>query len=254
MATYIIAYAYGRMLFSVTQEWWTSSDASFRFPGNELEDYARPVLDLLSMLMLSWLLTPVVTFAAIVLTSAGEAPKHTGRFSISGLIGFATTAAVAIAWIQFLTSDLAPQTYYSHLSHTDAIKEWIGASLPFKIPQTIAATVILFGLTKRWWSVIPAFVAAIALDGIGTSIVASIAEQVTGHQQGGILGGSIVDRYLYTFGRSITVVSAFSTARLLGVRPTVCCYKPQDDATEQSDARETSASSILKSESTPRSP
>ena len=62
MAIYIAAYAYGRMLCSARQDWWTTSDAVFRFPGNTLEDYARPAIDLLCLVMFAWLCIPVAIF------------------------------------------------------------------------------------------------------------------------------------------------------------------------------------------------
>jgi hypothetical protein len=247
VATYIIAYTYGRMLFSTTQDWWSASDGIFRLPGSEVKDYARPALDLLSLVMFTWLLTPVVIVTATVLSSTDEAPDRTRRFSISGLMGFMTIAAIAISWISFLTSDLAPQTYYSHLSQADAIKEWIGMHLPFTLPPLVAVMVMLFGLTKRWWLAMLTLLGAIALDGFGSGIVASILEQLTGQQHGGILGGPTVDHWLYVCGRSLTAWCAFATARLMGVRPTIGGRESQSRATEPRGEREPPMTPVLKS-------
>lgn len=236
VVTYIVAFAYGRMLFSATQDWLNPSEAIFRFPGSKLEDYARPALDLLSLMMFTWLLTPVVIFSEAALSHSDEESKRSGRFSIYGLIGFTTAAALAIVWIRFLTSNLAPQTAYSHLSPTDAIREWIGTYLPFTIPPLIAATVILYGLTKRWWLALLAFGCAVVLDGFGTGMVAFAVQNITGEQQGGILGGSHIDRWLYVCGRSLTTCCAFSTARLMGVRPIFGNCETQNIATEPSVA------------------
>ena len=236
VAVYMIAYAYGRMLFSTTQDWLNASDATFRFPGGKLEDYARPALDLLSVMMFAWLLTPVAILSEAVLSDSDDGSKRSGRFSISGLIGFTTIAAFAIVWIRFLTSEFAPQTAYSHQSPSDAIKEWIGTYLPFTIPPLIAASVILFGLTKRWWVALLGFLCAMILDGLGTTLVASALQYLTGQQQGGILGGAPIDRWLYICGRSLTVCCAFSTARLMGVRPIFRNRETQNTATEPSVA------------------
>ncbi len=170
---YLLSYAYGRMLFSATQDWMIISDATFRFPGSERNDYARPALDLLSLLMDVWLLAPILILTEFLLAGSGNRTRRTNRFSISGILLFTTTAAIAFAWIKFLTSNLAPQTYYSHLSQSEAIKDWLGNYLPSKIPQVIAAMTIMYGLSKRWWLALLLFLLAISLDSMGTKIVTS---------------------------------------------------------------------------------
>ena len=219
VACYIICFTYGRMLFSATQDWLTTSGASFRFPGTRHDDYGRPALDLLSLLMFVLLLTPVVVITRLVLSRHREATKQASRFSISGLVMFTTISAIAFVWIRLLTSSLAPRTYFSHLSQSDAIKEWLGSYLPVSIPELLAAIVILCGLTKQWWVTALVLLAAITLDALGTQCVMTVLEFFTGRQNSSILGRSAVDRWLYVSGRSITVYCAFVTAALMGIRP-----------------------------------
>jgi hypothetical protein len=231
VVTYIIAFAYGRMLFSSTQTWWLSLNTAFRFPGNEFADFSRPMLDILSLMMTAWLLLPFVSLAAMSLCSTDQAPKRTQHFSISGMIGFTMLAAIVLVSIRFLTSDFAPQTYYSERSEADAIKEWVG-DLPFRIPPLMAAIMILFGLMNRRRLLTLAFLGAVALDGIGSFIVAGIAEQVTGQKYVSIPGNTLADYTLFVCGRSIIVGAAFSTAILLGVRPSIGYRNPQNNVTE----------------------
>jgi hypothetical protein len=77
-----------------------------------------------------------------------------------------------------------------------------------------------------------AFLGAVALDGIGSFIVAGIAEQVTGQKYVSIPGNTLADYTLFVCGRSIIVGAAFSTAILLGVRPSIGYRNPQNNVTE----------------------
>ncbi len=135
------------------------------------------------------------------------------------MIAFTTIAAVTIVWIKFLASDFAPKTAYSDLSPSMVMKQWIGNYLPFEIPPLLAAILILYGISKRWWWAVPAFFVALALDALGTHAVATALEYISGQPQGGILGGSARDRWAYVGGRSLTTFCAFATASWLGVRP-----------------------------------
>ncbi len=215
---YLSAYAYGRMLFSATQDSIIKPDAIFRFPGSQVNDYARPSLDLLYLLTEIWLFLPLMILTGGVLASANESTQRVRRFSISGVIGFTTLAAIVIAWIGYLGSPLAPQTYFSRLSKGQAMTAWLGSQLPLAIPPLISAVVILHGFTRRWWLAPLALGVAFLVDMVGTKILVTLLESATGKQHGGILGGSQLEAILYMAGRTLTVFIAFWIATLAGVR------------------------------------
>lgn len=222
VACYIVAFTYGRMMFTATQNWLRSSDANFRLPGMEQSDFALPSMLLLTLLLYTWLLTPMVIFTSAVLSCSKGSMKRSSRFSITDLFGFTTMAAIALVWTSFLTSNLAPRTYYSHLSQSDALKELLGIQLPLTVPPLIASMVILYGFTMRWWLTLLAFAGAFALDVLGTTIVATVAELITGGQPSHVLRGFHIDRWVFICGRSSTVYCAFLAATAFGVRPKFC--------------------------------
>lgn len=242
VATYIFAYTYGQMLASASQDWWINLYANFRFPGGQFEDYARPAIDLLELLTWICLLAPIVILSGFSLTGSAEL-KRTNRFSISALSGFTTAAAIVLLLIAFLTSDFAPLTAYSHLSYTDFIKEWIETFLSYETVPLIAAVVILYGLSKRWSLGLLAFLAVIALDGLGRLIVLSVEHFMTGQHQN-ILGGNPIDRWLSLCGCQLTIFCAFSIAMLMGIRPGLRSHKIQTIAAGQCVAPDFSATRI----------
>ncbi len=232
IAIYIVASAYGRMLFSATQDSWTYSDKGFTWPGGTLHDYHWAVFDVLIVMMFALLLKPIVSLMGIMLADSEEANKPVARLSISGIMLYMTAIGFLVFWIKLLASDEWAQNRVGGLTQSATFKLWLGEYLPFTIPPVAAATVMLIGLMKRWWIAIIFIVAATALDMICTGIVGSIAEQLTGERQGGIVGGSTPDRWYYICGRSITVAMALSTARLLSVRPISASPKVHSSAAD----------------------
>lgn len=219
VAVYVAAYTYGRMLFSATQDWWVDQNAGFRWPGLDYQDYARPAIDLVSIVMLTWLVIPVVVFLRIQLASPDELAPRERRFTMFGLIGFVTTVAVGMGMIQFLATEYAPETAYSYGSPSSVLWNWLTTNLPYKLSPLAAAVLVLWGLTKRWWMAPLVLGLAICVDALGTQLIAFIIEQTTGESKGGILGDSHSSRWLYVGGRTFTLWGAFAVARLLNVRP-----------------------------------
>lgn len=219
IAVYVASSAYGRMLFTATQNAWASSDASFTWPGGKLLDYHWAASDLLIVMIFALVLGPIVGMAGIVLTNAHDAATTHARLSILSIIMYMSAVGVAIVWMKFLGSDLWPHNQLGGYSQVKVFQRWLADYVPFALPQVVSAYVMLIGFMNRWRWAIAAALAAMFLDMVGSGVIGSVAEQLTGKRHGGVVGGASMDRWYYICGRSITVATALSTARLLGVRP-----------------------------------
>ncbi|MBI1246852.1 hypothetical protein GC197_03280 [bacterium] len=218
-AIYLVAFSYGRILFDATQERWIDPESYIHLPGTRFEDFARPAIDTLMVLMMAWLLTPIAMICLAELSTPTEPATRSRHFSIWGLIGFVTLAAIIMGWVQLLASDFAPQTNYSNASTAKALQIWLGQYAPMHIPHLLAAMLIMFALTKRWWWALAALPAAILFDALCTQLIIYVVKQFNGNAQFGILSNANLNRWLYITGRSLTLWSALCTASLLGVRP-----------------------------------
>ncbi len=216
---YLTAYAFGRMFFSSTQDWWVNADDTWRLPGSKAEDYARPAIDLLMLLMSTWLVTPLAILVRLRLSADDQNSGTIKRLSISNLMVLMTVAALSLAWVRFLTTEFAPSTYYRHLTQVAAIKLWIGEYLPQLLPPLLAIFLVAYGLTKNGWQMVFIFALAFLIDVIGTRSIESIQQALHGVRGTGILSGNLRDALLYIGGRTSIHIIALTGAATLGVRP-----------------------------------
>ncbi|MBI1246853.1 hypothetical protein GC197_03285 [bacterium] len=216
---YILAFGYGRMLLYASEHQWTNPSVGFHLPGTHLADYEWPAIELWIVLMMAWMLTPVAMVCSTELASSKDPVKGSRRFSILAMIGFVTTAAIAMGWVRFLTSDFAPQTGYNGLATSQALMRLTRNYAPFYLASLVATVWILLGLSKRWrWSVL-VLVSAILLNALLARLVAYVIELISGKPPGNIAISLTFDSWLFISGRMLTVWGAFCVARLLGVKP-----------------------------------
>jgi len=225
-AIYLLAYTYGRMLFSATQDWLIQpvnlgeSSVAFRWPGALLQDYARPALDLLTLLVLVWLFVPVFTVTRSALAGDHDQLKARGTFSIASILGWTTVAAIILLWIRFLTWEgLSPRTMYTNMTPTKALTEYFVEYMPSLM--IVAATILLlvWGWSGRWWLALIALAGALLLDSFGHKLFFAILEWVTGKsRQGNVLTGSALEHWSFIAGSKGIVWTVFGVARLTGVR------------------------------------
>lgn len=217
---YLAAFAYGQALFHPVQELWVAPEKTFQFPRLRIEDFSLSLLWLLMLLPAVCVLTPMMIFSKASLSTSNQHPEPSGQFSILGLIGFTTTTAIGIGLIQLFTMEDAPNSVFRGLSMTEAIYEWLGKDFPYLLPPTLAAMVIMFGLSKPWrWAAV-VLIVAVVVDGLGTLLIDNLFLQITGQREGGVVSQSVSDCWFYVTGRTLIVWLALSMAKILDVCPT----------------------------------
>ena len=224
-ASYLFAFTYGRMLFGATQDWLSGSRSVetpniFRWPGAQLQDYARPSLDLLTLLMLVWLLVPIFTLTRSRIADKESRLDVRSTFSIASILGWTTVAALILMWIKFLTwKDVAPRTAYSYMTSTQALIEYFREYVPSMVITAAAIFLVMWGWSGRWWRPLVALTGAILLDSFGHTILYAILKWVTGDaNQSSVFVGSALEHWSFVGGRNAIVWAAFGMARVTGVR------------------------------------
>jgi hypothetical protein len=221
VVVYLAAYTYGRLLFSATQDWLDARDASsasYPWPGANWDDYARPAIDLLTVLMLFWLLLPMFLLCRGLLTEKKSNPE--GRpFSISFLFGWTAIAAVTLVWIRFLTWEgVAPHTAFSSASATALLVRTLTQRLPGRAVIAVAAMLMIIAWPRRWWVPLVALVATVLLDAYGHRALFWTVEYFTGQEAGSrVLTEPTLRRWSYFTGRNFIVWIAFGAAHWTGV-------------------------------------
>lgn len=228
-ATYVVAFAYGRMLFSAVQDWliqrgtggngW-AEPAPFRWPGGSLEDYARPALDLLALLVLVWLLVPIFTLVRGSLVDEKSEVKSAGTYSLASILGWTATAALILVWIRLLTwKGVSPQTAYSYMTPTQALTEYVVDYLPSSLIVVAWVFLLAWSWSGKWWLPIAALVGALLIDSFGHKALYALLTWTRGSSfTGGVLAGPALEHWSYVAGRTCMAWGAFGLARLLGVR------------------------------------
>jgi small-conductance mechanosensitive channel len=218
---YLAAYTYGRLLHSATQDWLRSHDdrgVSFPWPGANWDDYARPAIDLLSVLMLVWLLVPMFAICRGFLAD-GALNSRRKPISIAFLFGWTAVAAVILLWIRFLTWEgVAPKTAFSSASATALLVQNLTQKLPSKAVIAVAVMLMVLAWPRKWWLPIVAFIVALLLDSFGHGAIFWTVEYFTGHEAGSnVLTGAAMRRWSYFAGRNFIVWIAFGAAHLTGI-------------------------------------
>jgi len=226
-ADYLFAYTYGRMLFEAVQDWLVQSGPSgrvatnaFRWPGTTLDDYARPALDLLTLLVLVWLLVPVFTITRGALADKKHDPNVSGTFSIASILGWTTTAAAILVWIRFLTwKGVSPETAYSFMTPTQALTEYVVEYLPSMLIEVACVFLLVWGWSGKWWLPFVTLAGALLIDSFGHKALYAVLEWTRGSSfSGNVLTGSALEHWSYIAGRNCMVWTAFGVARITGVR------------------------------------
>jgi hypothetical protein len=185
-----------------------------------VQDYARPALDLLTLLMLVWVLVPVLTMARGALTDERDETRIRGAFSIASIFGWTTAAAMILVWIRFLTwKDVAPETAYSYTTPTQALKEYVVENLPSLLVVAGCACLLVWGWSgRRWWPFVT-LAGALFIDSFGHKALYAMLRWAQGSAfSGNVLSGSALEHWSYIAGRNGMAWAAFGVARLTGVR------------------------------------
>jgi hypothetical protein len=222
---YLFAFTYGCMLFDATQILISGprtpdGHTGFRWPGTLLQDYAYPSLNLLTLLMLVWLLVPVFTFTRSRLTEKDHHLEVRSTFSIASILGWTTVATLILMWVKFLTwKGVAPETAYSFMTPTHALAEYFREMCPSLVITAAATLLVMWGWSGRWWLSLVALAAALLVDSFGHTVLFAILRWVTGESnRGNILTGSALQHWSFIAGRNCIVWLAFGVARATGVQ------------------------------------
>jgi hypothetical protein len=213
------------MLFSATQDWLSGSREvgvphPFKWPGVQLQDYARPSLDLLTLLMLVWLLVPIFILTRSRLTDPDPRFQVRSTFSIASILGWTTVAAHVLMWIKFLTwKDVAPRTAYSFMTSTQALQEYFREYVPSLVISSAVIFLVMWGWSGRWWPPLAALAGALLLNSFGHNILYAIIKWTTGDaNQSSVFVGSALEHWSFVAGRNAIVWVAFGMARAAGVK------------------------------------
>jgi hypothetical protein len=229
--TYVLAFGYGRMLFSATQDWLIQANPSggrtppgvtipFRWPGLDWQDYARPSLDLLSLLTLVWLLVPLFTVIRGQWCEAQERPESRPTFSLLFLLSWTTVSTIILLWIRFLTwKDIAPQTAYSFQTPTQALTEFATHNIPSEVITALVVIVAAWAWSGGWWRPVVGLLAALLIDGLGHNGLYAVLNWATGSTENqGVLSGPLLEQWSFLVGRNTSIWLALGLAALTGVR------------------------------------
>lgn len=242
-ALYIAAFVYGRMLFSATQDWnhqytikgweWIGPKKlePFRWPGLVRDDYARPAIDGLTLLIETWFMMPLVIASRVALTDQGRNHKATSTFSIATIVIWTVMAALIVSWVKFLTlKDIAPDTAFSSLSPDRIFRLFAVEYAPQWLIASVVALLIAWGCSRRLWIALPVAVGALLLDGLGRRCAVEVALWLGAKPERGLLGWPAVEQWSYLGGNACLIALAFATARCLGVQLRRSDAKPGDVA------------------------
>jgi hypothetical protein len=218
---YLAAYAYGRMLHSSTQDWLHShevSNAPYPWPGANRDDYARPAIDLLTVLMLLWLLLPMFRLCRGCLADRRAALKRKS-FTVAFLFVWTTIAAMILLWIRFLTWEgVAPETAYSSAPAPALLTRMLTQRLPGRAVIAVAVMLMIVAWPRKRCVPIVAFVVALLLDAYGHRTLFWAIEFFTGQEAGSrVLTEPTMRRWSYFAGRNFIVWIAFGVAHLTGI-------------------------------------
>lgn len=224
-ASYLFAFTYGRMLLWATQNWISGPrnadlPSVFRWPGTQLNDYARPSLDLLTLLVLVWILVPVFILARSRLADQDHPPNVRSTFTMGSILGWTTVAVLILMWVRFLTwKGVSPQTAYSSMTATQALIEHVREHFPSQVIVSVTIVMLMWGWSGRWWISMAALAGAVFLDSFGHQILFAVLKWATGDSnQGSILVGPALEHWSFIIGRNAIVWVAFGVARATGVR------------------------------------
>jgi hypothetical protein len=205
------------MLFSAMQDWLSGARRAdgvmtFRWPGAQWQEYARPSLDLLTLLML--------VFTRGRLTDQDHRPNVPNTFSLASILGWTTVAALILMWIRLLTwKGVAPRTAYSFMTPTQALMEYFQECFPGLLITSAAIVLVVWGWSGRWWLPVVAFAGALFLDSFGHRLLYAIIKWTTGDEnKGNVLAGPALAHGSFIAGRNAIVWIAFGAARFTGVR------------------------------------
>ncbi|MBI1246851.1 hypothetical protein GC197_03275 [bacterium] len=212
---YVAAFVYGRLLFYDA----TRLDAGMNFflPGLQPVKLMKLLLDTSEVLIMTWLLIPIVMACSAELSAPDQPARNARRFSISGLIGFVTIAALILGCAQFMTSDFAPQKTFQYRTTMEMLLRRF-QDTSYQIPTLLAAIWVLYSLSKRWWLAFAVLPAAIVLAVSGTYWVSNSIDLFTG-KSARPFAYSGINMDFFVSGRVLTVWAGFCIARLLGVQP-----------------------------------
>ncbi len=217
IAAYIAAYTYGTMLHSATQDWLHSRvehQTRFRWPGLLWDDYSRPAIDLLSVLVLTWLSFPVFALFRGRLATKFQASEDRQGISLAFLFGWTAMAAVILLWIRFLTWEgVAPSTAYDSMSPTHMLTSYLTKNLPGEAVVCVATMLMVVAWPRRWWVPMAALAIALLIDSYGHRAIYWMID----YSGNNVLAGPAVKRWSYIARRNSTVWIAFGVAYLLGV-------------------------------------
>ena len=225
VTAYLLAHTYGRMLFGAMQDWLGGQrseglPSGFRWPGAQLQDYARPSLDLLTLLMLVWLLVPIFTLSRSRLTDRQHQVELRSTFSIASILGWTTVAALILMWIRFLTwKGVAPQTAFSFMTPTQALTEHFCEYTPSRLITGLAIVQVMWAWSGRWWMPLVGLAGALLVDSFGHRILYATLEWVTGDKnESSVFVGSELEHWSFIAGRNCVVWITFGIARATGVQ------------------------------------
>ncbi len=228
-AVYLLAYSYGRMLHSATQDWLHQrgpdglriSDGAgaipFRWPGLYFDDYARPLLDLHILLIYVWLFIPAFVFCRGALSEKQLNSERNASFSVIALISWITTASIILLWTRVLTWAPLPETAYSHMSPMEAYGMLLWY-VPGKIIIVVAVMITVIAWSGVFWQALVAFFVVLLVDGFGQWLYYGWIDSFRFEfLKSNVLEGPALERWSNIVGRNSTVWIAFGLASLTGV-------------------------------------
>lgn len=214
VAMYLVAFAYGNMLFHPAQDRWTSHGSAFEWPGFEVADYRRSGIH--RLLELVWLMLPLVWISSRALTDAPCAPATKKPLSIFTILGWISLAAIVLAAFRLVSSSsrsFATHNYFLFLAQ----------EVPLSLVYIAAGMAVLWGWSQKWYVALLSLPLALGINAVGTRMCIAVAESLLVGTPGDIRRSPLY--WAYVSGSVFVVWLAFGIARLSGMTFATCGAK-----------------------------
>ncbi len=226
---YIAAFIYGRLLFTAVAEWFYQANIEdgvihfrenakpFQWPGAIYEHYARPMIDILEVLIQTWILLPVFVIARRWL--AEHEKSWRSSFTIGTIIIWTGLTALIVSWAKLLTwEEVAPPTYFSDLTTEVLLRMYAYQYAPSMAISALVAWCIAWGWSGNRWLTMLVLLLALPLDVFAHQASIAVVRWLGKNPGTGVITGTAIEQWSYLAGHVAMAWCAFGVARALGVQ------------------------------------
>lgn len=237
-ALYLAAFVYGQMLHAATQDWFYQARIEgaavhfpdnakpFLWPGTIYEHYGRPAIDILEVLIATWVLMPIFAVSRRRLAEREEPSKSS--CTITTIFAWTALVGLIITWVKFITWEgVAPDTYFSGMAPEAMFRMYLYQYVPSMAISALVVWLIAWGWSgNRWLTLIVLFI-ALPLDAFAHRLMVAAIRWLGKNPGDTITVNATLEQWSYLSGRVAVAWSALGIAKALGVQ--LRTSSPRDD-------------------------